>query len=125
MVALGRAIVLLGNELSVPAKYCCRGKEYGGFFEKLTGELPGLGGQPSSLSVIQQNSFVLLLLFQQDHDLLFEIINGIVKFSINAIRQASNQCNPKSLSHSPQMVSEPPISYKYFHRKFRCFAVVQ
>ena len=44
---------------------------------------------------------VLLLLFLQDADLLFEVVDGLPMLFVDAVCQARHERKPEVLSHSP------------------------
>ena len=60
----------------------------------------GLRGQPDPLAVIQEDTFVLLLLLLQDSDLFLEVVDGLPEFFVDAVGQARHECKPEVLFYS-------------------------
>jgi len=68
------------------------------------------------LVVIQQDAFVLFLLFLQDPDLLFEVVEGFPEFLVNAVCQARHQRKPEVLFHSSERLMDPGVVGKRFRQ---------
>ena len=54
-----------------------------------------------------------------------EIVNGFVEFFIDAIGQASGECNPHFLFHSPDTLRNPPSTGNHFHPRRPYVTVVE
>ncbi len=58
-------------------------------------------GRPDPLAIIQEDAFVLLLLFLQDPDLLLEVVDGLPEFLVETTSQIRHHRKPQRLFHSP------------------------
>ncbi len=74
------------------------------------------GGQPDPPWVIQQDAFVFLLLFLQNSDLLFEVVEGLPELFVNAVSQACHECKPEVLFHGPDRLIDQGVAGKRFRR---------
>ena len=86
MLAVLAAIVFLSNESAVPRQNGLRREENRGLLQELSGQLFALRGQPHPLMIVEQNAFVLFLLFLQDLDLLLEVLDRLPEFLVKAVR---------------------------------------
>src|SRR5664280_2061801 len=77
---LGAAIVFPGNWTLMPIQQRARGDDSGEHFEPLQTDLPGLGGQPSALVVVEAG--LLTQLFLQDSNFLLEIFDDALLVAV-------------------------------------------
>jgi len=76
------------------------------FLQKLSRQPSCFGGKPHPLLVVQQEALVLLLLFLQDPDLLFEVFDGFPAFFVGAIGQTRHKRKPEVLFHSSARLTD-------------------
>ena len=76
----------------------------------------GLGGQPDPLAIIQEDAFVLLLLFLQDADLLFEVVDGLPMLFVDAVCQACHERKPEVLFRGSQRLFDQRVASNRFRR---------
>jgi len=94
-LAVLTAIVFLGDESAILLEHGLGREQNGGLLQKFSGQLFGFCGQPSSLGFVEQNAFILLLLFLQDPDLLLEVVDGLPEFLVEATSQARYHRKPQ------------------------------
>lgn len=85
ILAVLAAVVLLGDELAVPTEDSVRREQDRRCFQEFSRQAFGLRGQPGPLLIIQEDAFVLLLLFLQDSDLLLEVLDGLSDLFVDAV----------------------------------------
>jgi len=94
-----------------------RGEQDGGLLQELTRQPSGLGGKPHLLLVVQQDAFVLLLLFLEDSDLLFEIPRWPSRALYRPrVRRARDERNPQFLFCNPERLRDGWVADKCFRR---------
>jgi len=94
-----------------------RGEQDGGLLQELTRQPSGLGGKPHLLLVVQQDAFVLLLLFLEDSDLLFEIPDGLPDLFIGQeYAEHVDERNPQFLFCNPERLRDGWVADKCFRR---------
>ena len=62
--------------------------------EEPASELFGLGCDADPLMIGEQYAIVLFLEFLEDSDLLFEILDGLPEFPVDAVGQTGDECDP-------------------------------
>jgi len=66
--------------------------------------------------IIQQDAFVLFLLFLQDPDLLLEVVDGFPEFFVNAVCQTCHDRKLQVLFHSPEKLMDQQAVGKGFRQ---------
>ena len=64
--------------------------------------------------IVEQDAFVLFLLFLQDPHLLFEVVDRLPEPLIKAVRQAGQHRKPQMSSHSRQRLPGCGLAGKRF-----------
>ncbi len=68
----------------MPSQHGLRREQDRSCLQEFSCQTFGLRGHPDPLLVVQQDTFVLLLLFPQDSDLFLEVVDGLPKLFVNA-----------------------------------------
>ena len=95
VLAVFAAVVLFGNEFSVPAKNSVWREQFCTLVQDLTAEPFCLGRYSHLLLVGQTNAIAMVfLVFHQDSHLFLQVINRLVEFLVEAVRQTGHECQP-------------------------------